>query len=464
MQGLIPYQDYADSKGPLFWLIYGLSYLLTPTSHVGVCLFSILSYFISYIYSFKSLRLFVSDKETCIGTLLMIIAFWNPLFISETRAEHFTFPLFSICLYALLKSIININNRFDGKNGLVLGGAIAAAFLIKWSIAAMFWGFGLAFLFIAYRNHSIVKYILGGIVGASILILPFLIYFEHVSSFRDFIDEYVFNVAQTVGRPLSETLWMYVKEWVKLFLSRRIVFVLFVVSAFLYFHYRTDSLNGKTEWLVCLAALGIISIGIHTDDFVMYLTPMAPFGLFLVLLLMKKDWFSRYRVRTVSFLLLVHSVWVVWFAQGNNLFCRNQAYRDEFFVTSYYMGQIEKPYILNLGNETGVGTPTADVQPACKYWSFQRFSTDKMKQNQIECLHSQKPDFVTLQVWTEFVSREEIEKAGYHWISHFGYTDVFTKHNLQALRHDWKISDWDILLQRDLREIMYGDSTQIISL
>lgn len=36
MEGMTPYIDFADSKGPLLWLIYGIGYLLSPTSYIGV--------------------------------------------------------------------------------------------------------------------------------------------------------------------------------------------------------------------------------------------------------------------------------------------------------------------------------------------------------------------------------------------------------------------------------------------
>ena len=36
MNGLVPYVDFADSKGPLLWLIYGVGYLLSRQDFIGV--------------------------------------------------------------------------------------------------------------------------------------------------------------------------------------------------------------------------------------------------------------------------------------------------------------------------------------------------------------------------------------------------------------------------------------------
>lgn len=44
MKGMIPYVDFTDSKGPLLWFIYGIGYLLSHHSYVGVFWISIFFY------------------------------------------------------------------------------------------------------------------------------------------------------------------------------------------------------------------------------------------------------------------------------------------------------------------------------------------------------------------------------------------------------------------------------------
>lgn len=44
MEGLTPYVDFADSKGPLLWLIYGIGYLISPYNYIGVFWLSCLWY------------------------------------------------------------------------------------------------------------------------------------------------------------------------------------------------------------------------------------------------------------------------------------------------------------------------------------------------------------------------------------------------------------------------------------
>jgi len=36
MNGLRPYVDFSDCKGPLLWLVYGIGYLISPRNFLGM--------------------------------------------------------------------------------------------------------------------------------------------------------------------------------------------------------------------------------------------------------------------------------------------------------------------------------------------------------------------------------------------------------------------------------------------
>ena len=460
VDGLSPYVDYADSKGPLLFLIYGLSSILAPHNHLGVCLFSFISYLTAYVFSYRTLLLWFEEQKCIMGTILMMILYWNPFFLSETRAEHFTFPLVAACLYYLMKSLCGSSDCRSFVNGFVLGLSVIASFLLKWSICVMFFGFGFSFMYLAFKNKSVVRFLTGIVIGVAVFAIPFAVYLELVSGVGHFFEEYVLNVVQTVSKPLGETLWAYCKEWVKLFLSRRIIFVAYILCAVVFF--RRKEGGWKNAALFLLAAFGFLSIGIHTDDFLMYLTPMSSMGVFAVAMFLDFVDGRKLQVRgglrrIIMAMAVLHAVWIIFIGRSSCLFCLNQDYRDEFYRAAYCVGQIDAPLFLNFGNETGVGLAVADVQPACRYWSYQRGSTERMKQMQVDCLHSCKPDFVTLQFWVDNMTRTEIESCGYHFVAHFGYTDLFTKHDVSPAPESLHVSDADVLLKRNIRTLFYKE-------
>lgn len=89
MEGMTPYIDFADSKGPILWLIYGIGYLISPTSYHGVFWLTIVAYTIAFNFLWRTSRLFLSKRESLfviasIPFFLFFIAYHN-----EVRAEDF---------------------------------------------------------------------------------------------------------------------------------------------------------------------------------------------------------------------------------------------------------------------------------------------------------------------------------------------------------------------------------------
>ena len=64
MNGLTPYVDFTDSKGPLLWLIYGIGYLLSPRNYVGVWILSCLAYAGTFYYNYRTARLLLDDDKS----------------------------------------------------------------------------------------------------------------------------------------------------------------------------------------------------------------------------------------------------------------------------------------------------------------------------------------------------------------------------------------------------------------
>ena len=59
MNGMVPYVDFADSKGPLLWLIYGVGYLLSHYDYHGVFWVSVVVYSFTFYFLFTPARIFL---------------------------------------------------------------------------------------------------------------------------------------------------------------------------------------------------------------------------------------------------------------------------------------------------------------------------------------------------------------------------------------------------------------------
>ena len=102
MSGLIPYVDFADSKGPLLWLIYGIGYLLSPHTYVGVFWFSVIMYTFVLYFVFKTAQIFLNDqKKSLFVVVLMLSCFFTPWFHYEVRSEDWQQFFISLAFYRI---------------------------------------------------------------------------------------------------------------------------------------------------------------------------------------------------------------------------------------------------------------------------------------------------------------------------------------------------------------------------
>ncbi len=102
MEGMVPYVDFADSKGPLLWLIYGLGYLLSPTSYHGVFWLSVIAYTVAFHFIGLTAHLFLRKRESALVVLTMPFFLFFIVYHNEVRAEDFCIPaicggIFFIC-------------------------------------------------------------------------------------------------------------------------------------------------------------------------------------------------------------------------------------------------------------------------------------------------------------------------------------------------------------------------------
>ena len=63
MNGMVPYVEFTDSKGPLLWLIYGIGYLISHHDYIGVFWISCLWYSFTFYYMFLTAEVFLADHH-----------------------------------------------------------------------------------------------------------------------------------------------------------------------------------------------------------------------------------------------------------------------------------------------------------------------------------------------------------------------------------------------------------------
>ena len=190
--GVLPYKELFEQKGPLLYLIYGLGYIISPKNFHGVFILEVLSFTIFLYYLHKTFNIYFDKKYSLF--LLPIIAFLittNNSFVHGGSCEEFTFPLIAISLYYYFK---HFKKKELTKREIFINGLMAGLVLtMKYTILGFWIGFCLFIVLNYLRKKELKKIIIFCIFFLLGMIIPFLVaalYFLINNGFKEFIDVY----------------------------------------------------------------------------------------------------------------------------------------------------------------------------------------------------------------------------------------------------------------------------------
>ena len=188
-QGSIPYVELWDSKGPIIFFINALGYMITKNIW-GIIILQILSLTLSLVYINKMYK-FVSDKYALLLTLFTVVAM-IPMYASNS-VEEFTLPLLCISFYYILQYL---NDYYKSKYthnphiSILYGITFSFCLLTRLTDAV---GLCVSIFIIAIvliiRNewYNLFHNIFFFIIGALILLVPFVLYFYMNGAINDLI-------------------------------------------------------------------------------------------------------------------------------------------------------------------------------------------------------------------------------------------------------------------------------------
>ena len=453
MNGMTPYVDFADSKGPLLWLIYGIGYLLNKHSFVGVFWVSILFYTAVLYIVYKLSRLYLDAGSSALCTALLPLVIFFDWFHNEIRVEDFCYPFIMFSLYGLCRVIRQ--EEITKRSIFLVGGGIGVSFtaclLMKWNIAAMI-GFVMLCTFILSFKRKVPRECLGGMVaGAVALALPFLIYFLAFADLGAMIKEYFLNTFQTMhGRTNALDVLTFDKQMLE---KEKVTIALLIgllLSLLKYRHF---------AWL--LLCFCVFRIGLGKCSFYYY-SVLTPFALFFIIAAVSFV-FDKLPVlrRMVPVWCLLAAVVTIW---NDTWLVRHvdQVYaplRQQFYRAAYVMAQVEKPTIFLCNSSYDGPAVLVDALPSCRYWAGQFGAPPEMLAERERCLKAGVADFVISTDQDVEGSRQlfdDLKALGY--VQYAEITDIwgvatlslFGPPGLQLAPEDFYVSQWDIWLKRNI--------------
>lgn len=217
VQGLVPYRDLFDHKGPLLFFIYAFSWLFEK-QRLAMFLMQWCAFSVTVCYLYRIALLFVNKIKAGMGVFFFLFLFCGT--VGEgAMSEEWCLPFIVITLFYALryvknqKQIINVPMRHGFLYGLCFG--IVA--MIRLNNAAIICGVVLTFiiLLIAEKDYiSVLKNAIAFVIGAMIPIVIIAIWFFK----RDALDylwwgAFAFNFKYAVNGSEIQTLWGMIRPW-----------------------------------------------------------------------------------------------------------------------------------------------------------------------------------------------------------------------------------------------------------
>lgn len=452
MNGMLPYRDFSESKGPLLFLYYGIGYLLSPTNYIGVFWLNCVLYAFIFYLTYRTAYIFLSDvpSSLCVAAF-MALAYFNPFVKGDIRSEDLC-GVFAI--WALYRCCLHLygDKTTEMKMSLfIVGICVGACFLVKFTFSAMLMIFVL-YLVLACKNmiwwvRSLLCVFLGGVVA----LLPFVLYFASQEGLSYFLEDYFVNtfflVSNTTNTGEQLSYWQKILSnicmktsllvFITSLLSTLLIipmlkrYKLFPLLSFLLFYFITLQ-NGVWQYYYASCAI------------------FALFGFVALLIYLRKlhanmKVLSRVLVPLSFFLCIIVNLYGHYRWSKPNLFFQDSFYRYEYYAYAYLMAQIEKPRVLLRKAIPGFWTPAQGV-PAIRYWTLATGYSSKIENAHWNAISSHIPDFVMNSIDDEVDNRrmEELDYKRYY-IDGSEFV-MYSKHrDLKMPPKSIKISKWQIL-------------------
>lgn len=405
MNGKVIYRDLYDQKGPYLYLLYGIAYLISPDSFIGVFLLEIVAIALFLLAGYRIMALYC-QKSTALLLIpvLAAVCLSAKSFYWGGAAEEFCLPLFGWSLYHSLYYFKEEYPKPPDLKIILLNGVFAGIILqVKYTML----GFYFIWLgFIAIMNFTRANWrkalaacmlFLGGMLAT---LIPWLVYFGIHGALDDWYRCYVYNnifLYSDLGKSaegIGEKVYTLAKILYYLIIDNASYFIPIILgmTALLF--------SRKSRWyekinlyaLFLFLFLGIFIGGANLPYYSMPLMVFSTVGLGFVGALADR-WVRRGYIIAFPIVFFL-SLAGAWTNSMNPPFMQQS--KEDFFLFKFkeIVSQEENPTLLNYNClDAGLYT-VADIMPTCEYFQTNGIALKEMEKAQLNYIAEGATQFI----------------------------------------------------------------------
>ncbi len=189
------YKDLFEQKGPLFYLMYGIGYLINTHNLHGAYFIEGLLSALTFIFAYKISRLYLSKNLSLLCVCLLPVIIYNGSFMRYGgTCEEFMTPFIMMSFYYFL--LIFKENKYESKYMFINGALGGIILMMKFNVTMFFVGLG-ACVFVMYLvrkdYNRLIENLVATVLGAFTIIVPVFIWLAISGSIGGFFEVIAFN-------------------------------------------------------------------------------------------------------------------------------------------------------------------------------------------------------------------------------------------------------------------------------
>lgn len=420
--GKMPYRDVFDQKGMYLYFLYGLAYLVSHTTFLGVFLLEVVLATADLLGIFKILQLYVKRETALYLTpAALAAAFCSKSFYWGGSAEEICYPFLIWGLYLSLNYFKNDYPEQEMSRGKLFVGGILAGIIanIKFTVLGFFfaWMMCAAFAFLVRKDFfGAVKACLIFLLGMAIPFVPWLIYFGVQKGLYEwyfgyvYVNVFAYSNLNAEGPGLYERVYTLTKllYWL---IRDNLIYFIFVIAGVLWDTFRHQKKFLERINLLSLCFFLFLGIYVGGSSLPYYALPLSIFTVLGMALLGKVlEWAAGRLQRRSGGLLgtvpertgivagMVFSLTVcagmIWSLSMNIPHMKEK--RGDMFLYKFkeIVEETENPTLLNISClDAGLYT-VCDIVPTCRWFQTQTIHIDDVLRDQELYIREGRTDYI----------------------------------------------------------------------
>ena len=192
--GLVPYRDLLEQKGPLLYFLYGLAWCISNDTFLGGYVLEILAAYFYLLYSYRIILILLRERNIFTIPLIALFTYTSLAFEQGGSAEELCLPLLSFSLWIFIQGAIN--EQYTEYKLLQIGFVAGCVFWIKFTLVGLYIGW---FVWLLYgctkkgQTKQMLYVLMHIICGVFLATLPWLIYFGINDAIKDWLIVYIYD-------------------------------------------------------------------------------------------------------------------------------------------------------------------------------------------------------------------------------------------------------------------------------